>query len=176
MPYGLNNSNKTVLLCKYVFNWLILNVINCSFSSEILSLNRNIYSDTISLYTEILPAVSLSVISIEGLISFRIGIIRCRILFLRYLVSAFDLSSRKTIFCLFRKTEMSSRLAKSNGLIILLLTGFIPAIPVRPVPLIRFINRVSILSLRLWATAIEVYPFFILISSNHLYLRSLAAI
>src|SRR5664279_3680411 len=71
---------------------------------------------------------------------------------------------------------MSCLEAKSNGLIILLLMGFMPLIPVDPVPRTRFIKRVSILSLRLCATAIESYPFFNLISSNQLYLSSRAAI
>ena len=141
-----------------------------------LSLSCDIYSETISLSPENLSAVSLSVVSIDGLISLRTGMTRCLILFLVYTVSAFDLSSRKIILCWLRYVNISCLVAKSNGRIILLLTGFIPVIPVKPVPLVRLIKRVSMLSFRLCAMEIESYPFFILISSNQLYLRSLAAI
>src|SRR5664280_341206 len=111
-----------------------------------LSLIPDIYSDTISLNPENLSAVSLSVVSIEGLISLSNGIIWCLILFLVYLVSAFDLSSRNSMLCWSRNSVISRLVAKSNGLMIMLFTGFIPAIPAKPVPLARLISRVSILS------------------------------
>ena len=68
--------------------------------------------------------------------------------------------------------SISALLVLIRGLISTPLLSFIPVRPVIPLPLERFIRKVSATSFKLWATAILSALYRSLISSNTLYLRT----
>ena len=69
-------------------------------------------------------------------------------------------------------SSISALLVLIRGLISTPLLSFIPVRPVIPLPLERFIRKVSATSFKLWATAILSALYRSLISSNTLYLRT----
>ena len=86
-----------------------------------------------------------------GFSSFKIGITLWRTLFLTYFTLALDLSSLQTISFFIANKVMSSLEKANNGLTDFLLIAGIPVNPSKPLPLVKFIMKVSKLSLVLCA-------------------------
>ena len=81
-----------------------------------------------------------------GFISFKTGSILCLILFRTYFIEALLWSSRQAIPFSFAKDSISFLENFNNGRMIFPLTSGIPVKPSKPLPLVKFIKKVSKLS------------------------------